>query len=209
MDNRAIDTFRLNIDSVKQLDIIHQFLEKNNVKTLDLSEILRAQIVLAVSALDTLVSDILQMGLVEAFAQNKPLSTNDFSKYKIEIQTLNQIIAAPSMNDKSMILGEHIRKINSKSPYQDPKQIVSAMRLIGVTDIWRKLGAKMLITNPDDVKNELANIVWQRHKIAHEADIDYVTQQKRVRDRLTTKKAVEFIENVSEALFKVASEELN
>jgi len=207
--NRAINTFKLNIISVKQLDIVYQYLDVNNVKTLDLSELLRAQIVLAVSALDTLISDILQIGLVKAFEEKKSLSTNDFSKYKIEIEILNQIISAVSMSDKSLILGEHIRNINSKSPYQDPKQVVSALRLIGLTDIWRKLAIEMSFNNPDDIKNELANIVWQRHKIAHEADIDYVTQQKRVRDRDTTKEAVEFIEKISEAIYTISVNELN
>jgi hypothetical protein len=207
--NRAIDTFKLNITSVKKLDVIYNYLETNNVKTLDLSDLLRSQIVLAVSALDTLVSDVLQIGLVKAFTEGKSLSTNDFSKYKIEIGTLNQIISAQSISDKSLILGEYIRNVNSRTTYQDPKQIVSALRLIGVTDIWRKLAIEMSITNADDIKNELANIAWQRHKIAHESDIDFTTQKKRMRDRETTMEAVKFIENISKAIYIVSVNQLS
>ncbi len=206
---RAIDTFRLNIQSVKQLDIIYNYLEINNVKTLDLSELLRAQIVLAVSALDTLISDILEIGLVKAFSEGKNLSTTDFAKFKIEMRTLSHIISASDLSERSQILGEYIRNINTKSPYQDPKQVVSAMRLIGVTDVWRKLADRMFISNPDDVKNELANIVWQRHKIAHEADIDYLVQRKRIRDRNSTIQAVEFIEKICEAIYCISFDELN
>jgi len=202
---QAIDTFKLNIDSVKQLDAIYQYLEHKNVgKALDLSEILRAEIVLAVSAMDNFISDVLHFGLVHTFEGNRviPDFAKPFNDFQVDMQTLVQIINAPSPNDKSLILGEYIRKVNSKNPYQDPKQIESALLLLGIKQLWTKLGIE-LSTKGEDVRRELANIVWQRHKIAHEADFDHLIQKKRTRDRATTLQAIEFIEKLCNAIYKI------
>lgn len=205
---QATDTFKLNIESVKQLDIIYQYLDQNNITTLDLSEILRAEIVLAVSALDNFISDVLHIGLVQTFEGNRNIPTDfakPFNEFQVDMQTLTQIINAPSPNDKSLILGNYIRKINSKNPYQDPKQIESALLLLGIKQLWTKLGTELTV-KPEDLKRELANIVWQRHKIAHEADIDHLTLSKRPRDRASTFQAIEFIEKLCGAIHKVVTE---
>lgn len=205
---QAIDTFKLNIDSVKQLDAIYQYLEQNNVgKTLDLSEILRAEIVLAVSAMDNFISDILHFGLIHTFEGSRVIPADfvkPFNDFQVDMQTLVQIINAPSPNDKSLILGDYIRKVNSKNPYQDPKQIESALLLLGIKQLWIKLGNE-LTQKGDDVRRELANIVWQRHKIAHEADFDHLIQKKRTRDRVTTLQAIEFIDKFCNAIYKIVT----
>jgi hypothetical protein len=208
---QAIDTFKLNIDSVKQLDAIYQYLEQHNLhKTLDLSEILRAEIVLAVSALDCFISDALHIGLVKTFEGNRVLPTEltkSFNEFQVDMKTLIEIVNAPSPSDKSLALGNYIRKINSKNPYQDPKQIENALLLLGIKQIWTKLGTAMSITGTE-VKAELANIVWQRHKIAHEADFDYLTQRKRPRDRVSTFQAIEFIEKLCIAIHNIVISEI-
>ncbi len=202
---RAIDTFKLNIESVKQLDVIFQHLEQNNVRTLDLSEILRAEIVLAVSALDNFISSIIHIGLVQTFEGTKVIPDEFIKPYndiQIDMKTVVEIMNATNSSDKSAFLGNYIMKINSKKPYQDPKQIESALLLLGIKQLWTKIGATLSMS-ADDVKNELANIVWQRHKIAHEADFDYLTQSKRVRDRTTTLKAIDFIEKLCYEIYNI------
>lgn len=202
---QAIDTFKLNIDSVKQLDAIYQYLEQNNVgKILDLSEILRAEIVLAVSAMDNFISDLLLIGLVENFEQRKPLS-NEFAKFRLDMQTVMNILNEPSLKEKSAILGEYVRKFNEGNAYQEPNNIANTLKLLGITDLWNKVSPIMDISNPADVSNELKNIVWNRNKIAHEADFDHLLQKKRQRDRLTTLHAVNFIDKLCDAIYKIVT----
>ena len=202
---RAINTFKLNIESVKQLDIIFQHLEQNNVKTLDLSEILRAEIVLAVSALDNFISNIVYFGLLQTFEGSKIIPEDLIKPYndiQLDMKTVVEIMNASNPDEKSIILGNYIMKVNSKKPYQDPKQIESALLLLGIKQLWTKIGITLSM-NAEDVKKELANIVWQRHKIAHEADFDYLTQSKRTRDRITTLKAIEFIEKLCSEIYNI------
>ena len=207
---QAIETFKLNIESVKHLDIIYQYLEQNNIKTLDLSELLRTEIVLSVSALDNFISDILHIGIVQVFEGSRTIPVifqQPFNEFKVDMQTLIQVINTPNINDKSLVLGSYIRKINSKNPYQDPKQIESALLLLGINKVWTKLGAELSL-KAEDVKKELANIVWQRHKIAHEADFDPLTQSKRPRDRSSTFQAIQFIEQLCNSIYTIVCAEI-
>ena len=204
---QTIDTFKLNIESVKQLDIIYQYLEQENIKNLDLSEILRAEIVLAVSALDHFISDILHIGLVKTFEEEKPLTTA-FSKFQVDMKTLVKIVNEPSQKEKSLILGEYIRKFNEGNSYQKPSNIANSLKLLGVNELWNKLSGPLSIKNPDEIQKELENIVTQRHKIAHEADFDHLTQKKRPRDKITTFQAVQFIERLCIAIHEIVSNEL-
>jgi hypothetical protein len=202
---QAIDTFKLNIDSVKQLDAIYQYLEQNNVgKTLDLSEILRAEIVLAVSAMDNFISDLLLMGLIENFEQRKPLS-NEFAKFRLDMQTVVKILDEPSQREKAAVLGEYIRKFNEGNSYQEPKNIANTLKLLGITDLWNKVSVIMGIKNPADVSKELEIIVWNRNKIAHEADFNPTTLKKYPRVREDTFKAVEFVEKLCTAIYKIVT----
>ncbi|MBN1684920.1 MAG: hypothetical protein JXR65_12790 [Bacteroidales bacterium] len=202
---QAIDTFKLNISSVRQIDVIYQFLMQNEVKTLDLSELLRTEIVLSVSALDNFISDIIHICLIQTFKGNIQIPADfakPFKEFQIDMQTLVQISAAATSDEKLFCLGNFIRKYNSKNPYQDPKQIESAMLLLGIRNLWTKVGTELAMKG-DDVKRELANIVWQRHKIAHEADFDYLTQSKRIRDRQSTLFAIEFLEKLCVSIYTI------
>ncbi|WP_027003576.1 HEPN domain-containing protein [Hugenholtzia roseola] len=202
---QAIETFKLNIDSVKQLDAIYLYLEASNVgKNLDLSEILRAEIVLAVSAMDNFISDLLLIGLVDNFEQRKPLSS-EFAKFRLDMKTVVRIMEEPSQREKAAILGEYIRKFNEGNSYQEPKNIVSTLKLLGITDLWNKVSVIMEIRNPADVSKELENIVWNRNKIAHEADFNPLTLKKYPRVREDTVKAVEFIEKLCKAIYEIAT----
>lgn len=206
---QAINTFKLNMSSVKQIDVIYQYLEQNNVKTIDLSELLRAEIVLSVSALDNFISDVLHLGLVKTFEGNILIPTDfakPFNDFQIDMQTLMQITNAGTSCEKSSCLSNYIRKVNSKNPYQDPRQIESALILLGIRNLWTKLGAELSMKG-DDIKRELANIVWQRHKIAHEADFDHLTQSKRIRDRQPTLQAMDFLEKLCASIYSIVKSE--
>lgn len=201
---QAINTFISNIDSVKQLDAIYQYLEQQNIgKTLDLSEILRAEIVLAVSAMDNFISDLLLIGLVENFEQRKSLSA-EFAKFRLDMQTVMRILDESSQIGKSNILKQYIQKYNQSNSYQKPSNIVSTLKLLGISDLWNKVSPIMGINNPADISNELEIIVWNRDKIAHEADLDEY-KNKRSRDRVTTFHAVEFIEKLCCAIYRIAT----
>ena len=72
---RAIDKFSANIGRVRELGNLHAAICNMTSKAIDTSDILRAEIVLAVSALDTLVHDIVNIGIIEIFLERDPPRT--------------------------------------------------------------------------------------------------------------------------------------
>ncbi len=61
--HQAIDQFRSNIERVKALGTLHDALKKQITVVVDLSDLLRAELVLAVSALDQFVHEVGNRGL--------------------------------------------------------------------------------------------------------------------------------------------------
>lgn len=211
---QAIDTFKQNIESVKQLDIIYQYLQNQQIhnNNIDLSELLRAEIVLAVSALDNFISDVLRIGIVDTFDGTRTIPhelKETFNKFQVDMEVLLQIISAQSQQEKLAILGNYITKINEKRPYQTTKQIEEALALLGIKQLWTKVSNELsmngTIISPDHVKRYYATIIFDRNKIAHEADIDPLTRNKRNRDRETTFQAIIFLEKFCNAVFKIVT----
>jgi hypothetical protein len=66
--------FQQNIDSIKTLDVIYTYLS-SQVQAMDLSEILRAQFVLIVSAFDCFIHEIVRTGIIEVIEGNRNDST--------------------------------------------------------------------------------------------------------------------------------------
>jgi hypothetical protein len=61
----ALDQFRISIGRVRDLIVLHNSVEVQATGTLDVSDILRATLVLAVSALDYYVHEVVTLGMLE------------------------------------------------------------------------------------------------------------------------------------------------
>lgn len=72
----AIDRFRINIRYVRNLSAIHKALTAQTTSALDLSDILRSELVLSVSALDKYIHDIVRIGMLEEYQSIRPKTKN-------------------------------------------------------------------------------------------------------------------------------------
>ena len=63
----ALEQFHTNLSRVRNLGSIVATLESQTLHPLDLSDILRAELVLSVSALDHYVHEVVRMGMLEAY----------------------------------------------------------------------------------------------------------------------------------------------
>ncbi|MTF40059.1 HEPN domain-containing protein [Cyanobacterium aponinum] len=133
--NSAIDQFNVSITRVRALMAIYQFLEAQSTSALDLSDILRASLVLAVSALDYYVHEIVRIRMLEIHSgiRQEPNPPNNstqsaFSKFKVSLGNASEdrqlILNSASwiLDDLTQIYGNDF--INTP---QDISQIVSAI----------------------------------------------------------------------------------
>ena len=197
---KAIQQLRLNIKSIKDLDLIYSLISENYpLLEEQSSEILRAEIVLTVSALDCFIHDIVKQGMIETY-QGDRIESNLFKNFQIPFKSLQLIEKAEQVNDKRGYLEIAIKEANSKDSYQSPKSIEYALQLINIKSVWKNL-AELMDISAEDVKGELALIVNRRNKIAHEADYDDLKGCKTLINRQNVNDVTQFIEKLCESIY--------
>ena len=118
------------MESIKALHALHKHL-CTLLPAMDLSEILRAEIVLVVSAFDCFIHDIVKYGIIDIFKDQR----RENSKYDnicIPISIVKQILTTDKESERDELLEISIKKILSKDSYQSPKSIENALQLISI-----------------------------------------------------------------------------
>ena len=162
-----IEQFRENITRVQVLDGVHTALDNTTTAALDLTDLLRAQIVMIVSALDLYIHEITRIGMLEAYNGNR-LQTDAFLRFQVTLESAMQGISDTS---KDEWLDSEIRERHGHLSFQDPDNIADAVRRFSSCELWPSV-ATQLNLDVQDVKIQLRAIVDRRNKIVHEADLD-------------------------------------
>jgi hypothetical protein len=197
----AIDLFRISIARVRDLIAVHNSLKAQASSILDLSDILRSGLVLAVSALDYYIHEVVRIGMLEIHRGQRP-EPPAFSGFQISLGNARAGINAGQNIDSW--LEDEIRQRHSYKSFQQPNAIADAVRLICDKKLWEEVSINMG-SPAKDIKEQLSRIVDRRNKIAHEADIDpsYPIGDRWPIDELLVNEAVDFLEQVVESIHKI------
>lgn len=197
----ALDQFRISINRVRDLIAVHDSVKAQSTPALDLSDILRAALVLSVSALDYYVHEVVLLGMLEIH-RGLRLEPPAFCRFQISLGGARQGLSAASSLD--YWLEDEIRQRHSYKSFQQPNNIADAIRLISDKKLWEEVGTVMGRPT-QDVKQQLSIIVDRRNKIAHEADIDptLALGNRWGINELLVNDAVDFIEQVVESIHSV------
>ena len=197
----AIEQFRANIQRVHALGSIYQALNAQTTEALDLSDLLRSEWVMAVSALDHYVHELVKLGMLEIYRGYRP-QTDAFSQFQITLGSALQAVNSPGNHEW---LEDQIRARHSHLSFQTPDNIANAIRLISPESLWSEVAAK-LIRTPQDTRERLSLIVNRRNQIAHESDMDptYLNTRWPINYNQVND-AVTFIENLAEAIHAVVA----
>ena len=178
---------------------LYDYISFNKIP-LDASDLLRWQWVLAVSALDKYIHDILTDGMVEQYINKKP-HTSKFDTFQLGMKTIINIQSAPV--PEIAFRNEVIRK-NSYLSFQDPDKIADALSFIwNVPNKWDVISRNMATPiSSSDLKIKLKNIVVRRNQIVHEGDclsanIPMAQQQITASD---TQDVIQFITELVDAI---------
>jgi len=163
---KAIDAFRESANRVEQLGGLYKAITGLTTAAVDASDLLRAQVVLAMSALDYYIHEITVLGMVEVF-EGKRSPTQAFLKYRVSVGAVS---VGMSTHSSSWFEAE-VRERHSFLTFQQPDKVADAIRLFSEVKLWQEVASKMASTE-QAVKDKLRLIVDRRNKIAHEADLD-------------------------------------
>ena len=163
---KAIDSFSANIARARELGQLYNSITAITTPALNINDLLRSQIVMAVSALDHFVHEVVRQGIVAIFEGTRPIVPG-FSNFSV---SLAEAMASIS-NSSSAWVDYSIRQSHSYLSFQHPDKIADAIRLIHEPPLWQSIETRIGMPGKD-IKEQLKLIVGRRNKIAHEADID-------------------------------------
>ena len=197
-----LEQFRENIIRVQTLGGLYDVLSQQTTSTLDLTDLLRSQIVMAVSALDHYVHEITRVGMLEVYSGIRS-QTPAFLRFQVTMEAALQGIGGVQGNDRW--LDEEIRRKHGYLAFQHPDRIADAIRLFSPCQLWTSV-ADELNLEVEEVKTELQLIIDRRNQIAHEADLDSRTPGSRwTISAPDTERIIDFIQNIGEAIYVVVN----
>lgn len=185
---------------------LYTYLERNVAGVRQPEELLRAEWVARVSALDLYVHEVIAQAMVATFEGRRPI-TSAYSKFQVSNDALDRICAASTSIEASAAFDLYVRTQLARITYQFPDDISDGIRLCSAVELWNEIAIVLGATA--STKNELAKnhkrqlslIVRRRNAIAHEGDL----QQTPLRDPWPIKQAdltevSNFIESVVRAI---------
>ena len=186
-----------------------------HIPSTDVSDLLRYQLIYAVSAFDKLVHDLIIVGVQEiVVGKRKP--TCKFLSHPFKASTFLSYISdrdkhstfSPDETAEFLIRNEMMQKLSTLS-FQAPDKLKD-----GLSYIWDESHKMQLIA--DDMiqsnsskgekeiilKQRLQLIIDRRNQIVHEGDINPMTNEKREITKEMTVETVEFIEKLGVSISK-------
>jgi hypothetical protein len=163
-------------DRCAQLSALHGYLSKNVSGVLQPDELLRAEWVARLSALDLYIHELVAQLMLETFA-GRCSKSPAYLKFQISTETVDRIRAAASPADAAAAFELDVRYQLSYLTFQDPEKIADAVRLCSTVELWNEVALKLgatpstKVTKAKDLKKDLSLLVNRRNQIAHEGDL--------------------------------------
>lgn len=166
-----------------ELSTLHSFLSANVTKILEPDELLRAEWVMRVSALDLYIHELVNKSMVQIFEGIRP-STRGYLDFRISNETLDRIRQSKTKQEASSAFDLEVRSQLERITYQHPDKIADGIRNCSSIELWNEvalvLGAndKNKTEHAKALKKDLSLIVERRNKIAHEGDLKPVSPRE-------------------------------
>lgn len=200
--------FEKNIEDVQKLTSVYNYLTENITVPICFDDLLRAQLVNSLSALDKLIHDLIKIGVIEIFNGLRPPTPKYLAEpLKLEVyhelsnsnsgMDANDLLAKASIFEKAIT-----EKLNFVS-YQDPSKISDGLSYITSEKFKWKVIAHSLSMNEQTVKTQLKLIVSRRNSIVHEADINPQNLDKIPIVQSDCEDSINFVLKCGEAIYSL------
>jgi hypothetical protein len=159
-----------------QLPTLHAYLENNVSSIMQPDELLRAEWVARISALDLYIHELVAQTMLAIFEGRRPASPA-YLRFQISTETLNRIRAAATPSDASAAFDLYVRSYLSRLTFQAPDDIADGVRLCSTIELWNEVALHLGATpatkadKAKSLKTQLSLVVRRRNIIAHEGDL--------------------------------------
>jgi hypothetical protein len=158
------------------LSTLHAYLENNVSGIVQPDELLRAEWVARISALDLYVHELVAQTMLAIF-EGRRLASPAYLKFQVSTETLNRIRAAANLSEASAAFDLYVRSYLSRITYQFPDDIADGVRLCSPIELWNEVALKFGATpatksdTAKTLRTQLSLVIRRRNIIAHEGDL--------------------------------------
>ena len=179
----AWNEFKNNIEDVKKIGAVYtQLVDIAPLMKEDLADLLRTQLVNAISAFDRLLHEYVRIGLLRQLSGLAPIKkiTKNFMIDSDSFLSLMNLGTSPQdLVTKQRIIESRINYVLKFMTFQNPKKISEALSYIWDEEHkWQTLATE-LGKRQEDVISQLKLYVDRRNMIVHEADYDMAIPGRR------------------------------
>ncbi|VXD15238.1 conserved hypothetical protein [Planktothrix serta PCC 8927] len=160
----VIEKFRISIGRVRDLIALHNSIKAQSTNILDVSDILRSALVLAVSALDYYVHEVVTLGMLEIYRGQRPepritanTTQSAFDRFQVSLGTARQdrIIAL----DIESWLEDEVQQIQGEEFLEQPQSLSNLLPIISQS-LSNKLNNISLLEN--EIREQLSYKSFQK-----------------------------------------------
>lgn len=196
----SLTAFNQAIAAARESGALYVFVQQNFKGPLNFEDLLRAQVVYAVSAFDKLMHDLIRIGIRMQYQGARP-HTAKYLAEPLSMSTHNAMLSAVAPDTPEMVLERAIFQKHSYLSFQDPDKVVEGLSYIWDEKAkWDKIADKMGGLNGASVRTELKLLVSRRNAIVHEADMDPMSYQKKAISKQDADTWVNLIEKCGNAI---------
>jgi hypothetical protein len=188
-----------NIRIARELFGVYDHLTTTLTVPCDFSDILRSQIVYAVSAFDKFMHDMVRIGMVDIFCDRRP-TTPKYNTFSFSLERYAQIATA-TVPPKEHWFALDIFQKHKQLSFQDPIKVADALSHIWNEDHkWQRISTQIGVPE-ETAKTKLRMIIDRRNIIVHEADIDPFSGTRYLLTRQDVVDTIDFINGLANAIF--------
>lgn len=215
--NTAWNEFKDSIAEVKKIRTIYNYMTVDvRLPQENVSDLLRAQLVNAVSALDRFLHEVVRIGIVESFLKQRPL-TNKFKSFVLTSETIIKILELEASStppqsieeDKTYWIDKEVTENLKTLSFQHPNKIKDALSYIWKEEHkWQVIAKEMNLPGSTDndkqkyLEQTLVLISERRNQMVHEADVDPSTHIRRSVNVAEIDDIINFIELFADVVFR-------
>lgn len=158
------------------LSAMQAYLAANSVGALKPDELLRAEWVARVSALDLYVHELVAQRMLAVFEGSLP-KTPAYITFMLPSETVDRIRHSATPSEASAAFDLEIRRQLGFLSYQYPDKIADGIRMCSSAELWNDIALHQGASQQNktaqakQIKRQLTTIVDRRNKIAHEGDL--------------------------------------
>jgi len=196
----ALVVFEEGIRSALQLSSLYVYATQQIRAPMSFDDILRAQIVYAVSSFDKLIHDLVRIGMVQTFTGSRT-PTPRYLTESISVRSYLQLVSA-TIPPREFFFEQDVVNKHRHLSFQDPDKVAEALSLIWAeTQKWQAISIAMGEPDYQQVRTQLKTICGRRNQIVHQADYDPFSGQKLAITQVDSEGACEFLRRVGAAIY--------